>query len=88
MSTESSVPPKQTLFMRELWPLGPLNRWIVLAVETSQRKTLRSPPTEVKRELSLFDEDLVKYFMHLETSCMKMEGIVSKEIDSRHKHTP
>lgn len=54
MSTESSVPPKQTVLMRALWPLGPLHRWMVLAVVTSQRKTLRSPPTEVKRALSLF----------------------------------
>jgi hypothetical protein len=59
MSTESSVPPKQTVLMRELWPLGPLNRWMVLAVVTSQRNTLLSPPTVAKRALSLFNDDLV-----------------------------
>jgi len=61
MSTESSVPPKQTLFMRALWPLGPPKRWMVLAVVTSQRKTLRSPPTEAKRALSLQHSNCVSY---------------------------
>ncbi len=60
------MPPKQTVFMRAEWPLGPLNRWMVLAVVTSQRKTLRSPPTEAKRALSLFEDDSISQFTLVE----------------------